>query len=109
MSRKRQRAACAVDAEHVGIIFLVRRVDERNHLRLVAEGLGKQRADRTVDLTAGQNLLLAGTAFALDEAAGNASTGIGELAILHRQREEVDAFLRVGRSHRRRQNYVVAA
>ena len=56
-----------------------------------------------------QNFLLARPSFALDEAAGNASTGVRELAILDRQREEVDAFFRVGRSHRGGQHGVVAA
>jgi hypothetical protein len=70
---------------------------------------GKQRTDGAIDLAAGQDLLLARTAFALDEAAGNASTGVGELAILNGQREEVDSFFRVGRGHGGCQNYVVAA
>ena len=109
MSLKRQRAARAVHPQHVRIVLLVRRVDERNHLRLVAEGLRKQRTNRPVDLPAGQDLFLARPSLALDEAAGNASARIGVLAVLHRQREEVDALLRVGRGHGRGQNYVVSA
>ena len=94
--RERERAAGAVDAEDVGVVLLVGRVDERDDLRLVAEGLREQRADGAVDLTGGQDLLLGGAAFALDEAAGDAPAGVGELAVFNGQREEVDAFLRVG-------------
>ena len=104
-----QRAARPVHPQHVRIVLLVRRVDERNHLRLVAEGLRKQRANRPVDLPARQDLLLARPSLALDEAAGNASARVGVLAVLHRQREEVDPLLRVGRGHSRRQNCVVSA
>ena len=91
--RERERAAGAVDAEHVGVVFLVGRVDERDDLRLVAEGLREERADGTVDLAGGQDLLLGGTAFALDEAAGDASAGVGKLSVFNGQREEVNAFL----------------
>ncbi len=105
---QRQRAARAVDAQHIRIIFLVRRVHKRNHLRLIPERLRKQRTNRPVNLTARQNLLLARPSFTLDKSAGNASTRIGELAILHRQREKIDALFRVRRSHSRRQNYIVA-
>ena len=75
-------AACAVDAEDVGVIFLVGRVDEGDDLGLVPEGFREQRTDRPVDLATGQDLLLAGTAFTLDEPAGDASAGVGELTVL---------------------------
>src|SRR5216684_2100164 len=39
---------------------------------------------------------LTGTAFALDEAAGNASAGVGIFAVVNRQREEIDALAGVG-------------
>ena len=107
--RERERAAGAVDAEDVGIVFLVGRVDERDDLRLVAEGLREERADGTIDLAGGQDFLLAGPAFALDEAAGDASAGVGVLAVFDGEREEVDAFLRLGRGDRGGENDVVAA
>src|SRR5665213_1982250 len=47
--------------------------------------------------------------FSLSAEYTNASTGVGELAILNRQREEVDAFLGVGRSGCGCQHGVVAA
>ena len=55
-----ERAASAVDAEDVGIVFLVGRVDEGDDLGLVAEGLGEERTDGPVDLAAGEDFLLGG-------------------------------------------------
>ena len=107
--RERQSAAGTVDAEHVRIIFLVGRVHERDHLGLVAKGLREERADGAIDLPRGKDLLLRGAAFALDEAARDASAGVGELAILDREGEEVDAFLGVGRGYGCGENGVVAA
>ena len=101
---ERQRRSRGIDADHVGIVLLVGGEDQRNHLRLVAESVGEQRADGAVDLAAGQNFLFAGPAFALDKAAGNASAGIGVLAVIHGEGEEIDAFPGVGRGHGGGQN-----
>ena len=90
--RERQRAGGGIDADHVGIVFLVGGEDQRDDLRLVAEAVGEQRADGAIDLAAGQNFLFAGPAFALDESAGNAPAGIGVLAVIDGEGEEVDAF-----------------
>ena len=106
--RKRQRAARAVDAEHVRIVFLVGRVHERDHLGLIAEGLGEQRTDGTIDLAAGQDFFFAGPSFALDKAARDASARVGKLAVFDRQREEVDPLLGVGRGDRGARHSVVA-
>jgi hypothetical protein len=46
----------------------------------------------------------AGPAFALDEAAGNASAGVGVLAVIHGEGEEVDAFPGIGRGNGGGQN-----
>ena len=99
-----QGAGGGVDAHHVGVIFLVGGEDQCDDLGLVAESIGEQRADGAVDLAAGEDFLFAGTALALDEASGNASTGIGVLAVIHGEGEKVDAFPGVGRSHRGGQN-----
>ncbi len=48
----------------------------------------------------GQDFLFAGPAFALDKSAGDASTGVGVLAVIDSEREEVDAFPRIGGGHR---------
>ena len=105
---KGKRAAGTVDAEHVGIVFLIRRVNERDHLGLVAEGFREQRTDGPVDLAAGQDFLFAGTSLALDEAARNASAGVGKLAVFDGEREEVYALFGVGRRHGRAEDGVVA-
>src|SRR5579871_743963 len=104
-----KRTARTIDSEHIRIILFISGIDKRNHLRLIPKLLWKQRTDRTVDLAARQNLLLAGTTFALDKSTRNAATRVGELAVLNRQGEEVNPFLRIRRSHSRCQNYVVAA
>ncbi len=95
--RKRQRGRCGIDADHVRIVFLVGGEDQRDDLGLVAEPVREHGADGTINLTRSQDFFLAGTAFALDEAAGDASAGIGVFAVIDRQREEIDAFPRVRR------------
>ena len=62
----------------------------------------------TVDLAAGENFALAGTAFALDEAAGDASAGVGVLAVIHGEGEEIDALAGIGVGGGGGQNDVVA-
>ena len=91
--RERQRCAGGVDADDVGIVFLVSGEDQRDDLRLVAEAFREERADGAVDLAAGENFTLAGTAFALDESAGDAAACIGVLAVVDGEGEEVDPFL----------------
>ena len=98
---QRQRTTRAVDPQHIRIIFLIRGVNKRHNLRLIPEGLGKQRPDRTIDLPARQNLLLARPSLTLNKSAGNPSTCVRKLAILHSQREKVDSLFRVWRSHSR--------
>ena len=93
---------------HVGIIFFVRGHDQGNHLGLIAEIFGEHGANGAVDLAAGKNLTLAGTALTLDKAAGNASTGIGVLAVIHGQGEKIEAFFGIRRGYSGSQNYVVA-
>ena len=101
---ERQSAGGGVDAHHVGIVLLVGGEDQGNQLGLVAEALRKERAQRTVDLPAGQHFFFAGPAFALDEAAGNASAGVGVLAVIHGKGEKIDAFPGVGRGYGGGQN-----
>ena len=61
---------------------------------LVLEALDEERADRTVDETRGQRLLLGRTAFTLEVAAGNLAGGVRALLVVHGEREEIDAGLR---------------
>ena len=64
-------------------------------LGLVAEALGEQRPDRPVDQARGQHLLLGRPAFALEEAAGDLAGGEGLLLVVHGEREEIVAGLRL--------------
>ena len=107
--RERERAAGGVDADHVRIVFLISGVDERDDLGLVAESFGEERTDGTIDLAAGEHFFLTGATFALDEAAGNASAGVGELAVFDREGKEVDTFLGVWRGGGGGQDGIIAA
>ena len=93
---KRQRGRCAVDAENVGIITRIGRQHEGDDLRLALESLGEHRTHRAIDLAAGEHFALAHAAFALDEAAGKASAGVGVFAVINGEREKIDAFARIG-------------
>ena len=108
MSEMVSAARCAVDAEHVGIVFAVGREHEGNDLGLALESVGEQRTDRAINLAAGENFALAGTAFALDEAAGNASAGVGVFAVVNGEREKIDAFAGIGVGGGGGENNVVA-
>ncbi len=106
--RDSERGRCAVDAEDVRVVFGVRGEHEGDDLGLAPEAIREQGTHRAVDLAAGENLTLAGTAFALDEAAGDASAGIGVFAIVNRQGEEIDAFTGIGIGRGRGENDVIA-
>src|SRR6202035_1858336 len=92
---------CTIDRDDVRVILLVCGENECDDLRLITEGLRKQRPDGTGDLTRGQNLLFARPAFALDETPGNSATSIGVLAVIDCEREEVNALPRFGGSNGR--------
>src|SRR6185312_2381690 len=63
------------------------------------ESLGKQRTKRPIDQAGGQDFLVGGAAFALHEPAGEFSRGCAALAIIDLEREEIDAFPRIGADH----------
>ena len=88
-------AEAATMRDDVGIVLEVVREHGDDDLRLVAEALGEQRADRAVDQAGDQRLLLGRTAFALEVAAGNLAGGEGLFLVVDGQREEVDAGLGV--------------
>jgi hypothetical protein len=94
--RQRQCGRRRVNAENVRIIITIRGQHERNHLRLTLKSLGKHRSYWAVDLAAGEHFALTHAAFALDEAAGKTSAGVGVLAIVHGEGKEVDAFAGIG-------------
>ncbi len=103
-------AQCGAGADHGGDIgrhLGVQAQHVHDDLDLVVEALGEQRPDRAVDEAAGQHLQFTGAAFALEEAAGNLARGIGLLGVVHREREEVLAFLGVGLGHHGGQHHRV--
>ena len=71
----------------------------RHDQGLVAVALVEQRADRTVDQARGQDLLLGGPAFALEEAARDLAGGERLLLVVHGEREEIEAGLRLLLEH----------
>jgi hypothetical protein len=85
----------STNALELGVVLGVGRKYERNHLSFAAEAILKQRPDGAINLPAGKNLALAGTAFALDEAAGDASAGVSVFAVVNGEGEEIDAFTRI--------------
>ena len=87
-ARDRQGGGGADHGGDIRILVLVRGHDRGHDLDFVHEALGKQRANRPVDQTAGQGFFLAGTTFTLEEAAGNAAGGVGLFLVVHGEREE---------------------
>src|SRR6202008_2224027 len=81
-----------INAYDIGVVVFIRGQDQCDDLGLITEILGEHGTDGAVDLAAGENLTLAGTAFALDKSARNAAPSIGVLAIVHGQREKIESF-----------------
>ena len=94
-----QRRARADDAQNIGIVFAVRAQEHGLDLDFVIPALRKERADRTVGEAAGENFLFGRPAFALEVAAGEFAGGGRFFAVVHGEREEVLAFLGLGRGH----------
>ena len=62
---------------------------------IVAHILREQRSHRAVNNAAGEDRVLGRSAFPLVEAAGHLADGVELLAVLHAQREEIDAVTRL--------------
>jgi hypothetical protein len=92
---KREGRGDGDHGEHVGVVLEVMLQHGHDHLRVVAVALREERADRTVDEAGDQRLLLGRPALALEIAAGDAAGGEGLLLVVHGEREEVDARLRL--------------
>ena len=92
---QRQRRGGGDHADDVGIVLKIMREHGDDDLRLVLVALGEERPDRPVDQPRGQRLLLGRAAFALEEAAGNAAGGVVALLVIHGEREEILAGLRL--------------
>ena len=101
--RHRERGRRAVDRRDVVRVLEVDAEDGRDDLHLVAEVAGERRAQRPVCEPAGQDRLLARPAFTPEERAGDLARGVHALFDVDGQREEVDAFTRLGSTYGRQQ------
>ena len=82
--------------------------DGAHYGHVIAHILGEERADGAVDHAAGQDGLFARTGFAALIGAGNVTDRIQLFLIIHRKREEIHSFTRLGRHGYRPQNHGVA-
>ena len=93
-ARQGQRRRRGDQRQDVGVVLHVVREHGDDDLRLVLEAFDEQRTDRPVDEAGGERLLLGGTAFTLEEAAGDLARSVGLLLVVHGEGEEIDAGLR---------------
>ena len=101
-ARQRERRGRAEQRRDVGIDLRVHRQHGRNDLHVAPVACGEQRANRPIDEARSQRLLLARSAFALEEAAGDLAGRVGLFLIVDGQREEVasrDVLLVADRRH----------
>ena len=106
--RKSKCGGSGINAKNVRIIFVVSGQHEGDDLGFALETVGKHGAHRPVDLAAGEHFALTHASFALDKAAGDASSGIGIFAVVNREREKVDALAGLRIRDCGRQHYVFA-
>src|SRR5262249_25814621 len=83
-----QGGAGADHAQDVRIVFAVKRERGPHDLDFAEVVRGEQRADRPVDEPAGENFLGGGSAFALDEAAGELAGRVSLFPVIDDQGEE---------------------
>ena len=104
----RERRGGADQRCNVRVDFGIDRKHRGHDLHVVGEAFRKQRTDGSVDQARGQRLFLGGPTFAFEEAAGNASRGIGLLLIVDRERKEIPARRRLFETHRGHENDGIA-
>ncbi len=90
--RQRERGTGGANGQDVGVEFGIDRENGGDDLDVVAEAIGEQRPDRTIDLARGQHAVFGRTAFALDVATGDLTGGIHLFFEVARQWEKVDAL-----------------
>jgi hypothetical protein len=86
-----QGGAAADHAQHVGVVLAVGRQGRRHDLDFLEIVGREKRTNRPVDQTGGEGLLGGGAALAFDEAAGELAGGVGLLAVVNDEGEEVAA------------------
>src|SRR5665648_102663 len=87
----------AHQSQHVVGIFHVDRDDGRHEMDFLVEAFRPERADRPIHYPRGDNGVLTGPPFALDESAGELPGRVHPLFYVYRQREEID--VPAGRGH----------
>ena len=90
----RQRRRSTVHRQDVAVILLVAGEDRGLDLDLVEEPVGEQRADGTIHETARERLLHRRAPLALEEATGKLARRRRTLAVITREREEIDTSAR---------------
>jgi hypothetical protein len=108
-ARDAQRSGRADDAHDVGRRYLLAGQRRDDDLRVVAEVLGKDGAQRPVDAASVKDGVFAGAAFALEEASGKAPGGVHAFFKVHHQWEEVGAFAGLRGDRRRDEKRHTAA
>ncbi len=103
-----QRRAGANDAQDIRIVLAIRAQQHRLHLHFIIPAFGKQGSNGPVGQPAGEDFLFRGAPFPLEIPAGEFPSRCGFLAVIHRQREEILAFLGLGGGHGGHQHYCVA-
>ena len=88
-ARDRERRRGADHRRDVGVDLGVQRQHGDDDLDFIHEAIREERADRTIDQARGEDFLLAGTAFALEETTGDAARGVELLDVVDGEREEV--------------------
>ena len=96
-----------VDREHVVVFARRNRQHGIDVLYLIAQAFDERRAQRAVNQARRQNGFGRRAPFSTEEAARDAASCIHTLFDVHGQREKVQAFFRLRRCRRRRQNHRV--
>jgi hypothetical protein len=99
-----QGGGSADQRRNVAVHFGIQRHHGGDDLDLVAELFGEERTDRTIDQARGQRFLFGRTAFALEEAAGDAPGGVELFLIVDGEREEILPFACLAGRYRRDQH-----
>ena len=106
-ARHRQSCRSGNHGGNISIHFRVQRNGVDDHMHVVVETFGEQRADRTVDQTRSQRLQLRRLGFSLEEAARNLARCVGLLNVVNGQREKVLTRFGDLRAHHRGQHHGV--
>src|ERR1043166_9164184 len=93
-----QRRARANEAENVRIVFTIGTEDDGLGLDFIVPAFGEQRTERAIRQAAGEDFFFGRTAFALEVTARELAGRGRFLAVIDGQREEILAFLGLGRS-----------